>query len=244
MSDTSIQAGAPAAAAAADGAGGEHRRQGAAGEVHQHHAGHRHRHLGLRFHGGQVHRPAAAQPPAHGAHLRGRVRAGAAVEELGTLAGRRGTTAPPALIGGVTARDPGRGPGVSSRGGGAYIRPRTSRVFGLHGDLVGGFCSSRASTGSTDRLSQNAPPLEFLHTGVSLYDFYTTLTSMRITTVQSTRRLKDESVGIDRPYHWPSDSPSALLRSSEGRTRKDRRRIGNTAGCFLSRMCRRSSAAL
>lgn len=57
--DPSVEAGAPAAAAA-DGSAGEHRRQSAAGEVHQHHAGHRHRDPGVRFHGGQVHRPAAA----------------------------------------------------------------------------------------------------------------------------------------------------------------------------------------
>lgn len=57
--DSCVQARA-AAAAATDGSAGKHRRQGAAGEMHQHHAGHRHRDLGVRFHGSQVHRPVAA----------------------------------------------------------------------------------------------------------------------------------------------------------------------------------------
>lgn len=95
--DSRVQTGA-AAAAATDGAAGKRRRQGAAGEVHQHHAGHCHRDLGVRFHSGQVHRPAAAQPPPPGTHLRGRVRVSAAVEELGTFAVRFGTIGPPALI--------------------------------------------------------------------------------------------------------------------------------------------------
>lgn len=59
VSDSGVEAGA-SAAAAADGSAGEHRRQGAAGEMHQHHAGHRHRDLGVCFYSGQVHRPAAA----------------------------------------------------------------------------------------------------------------------------------------------------------------------------------------
>ncbi len=66
--------------------------------MHQHHAGHRHRDLGVRFHSGQVHRPAAAQPPPPGAHMRGRVRFSTALEELGTFTMRSGTTGPPALI--------------------------------------------------------------------------------------------------------------------------------------------------
>lgn len=96
MSDPCVEAGA-AAAAAADGSAGKHRRQSSAGKVHQHHAGHRHRHPRVRLHGGQVHRTAAAQPPPLGAHLRGRVRAGAVVEELGAPAVRFGTIAPPTL---------------------------------------------------------------------------------------------------------------------------------------------------
>lgn len=98
MSDPGIEAGAAAAAAAADGAAGKHRRQSAAGEVHQHHARHRHGHPGVRFHGGQVHGPTAAQPPPPGAHLRGRVSVSAAVEELGTFTVRFGTIGPAALI--------------------------------------------------------------------------------------------------------------------------------------------------
>lgn len=96
MSDPRVQAGA-AAAAAADGSAGKHRRQSPAGEMHQHHARHRHRHPCVRLHGGQVHRAAAAQPPPLGAHLRGRVHAGAVVEELGTPAVRFGAIAPPTL---------------------------------------------------------------------------------------------------------------------------------------------------
>ena len=94
--DSGIEAGAPAATAT-DGSAGKHGRQGASRKVHQHHAGNRHRDLGLRFHGGQVYRPAAAQPPPPGAHLRGSVRFSAAVEELGTFTVRFGTIAPPAL---------------------------------------------------------------------------------------------------------------------------------------------------
>lgn len=94
--DSRVEARAPAAAAANHPAG-KHGRQSAAGQVHQHHAGHRHRHPGVRVHCGQVHRPAAAQSPPLGAHLRGRVPASAAVEELGTFAVRFGTFAPPAL---------------------------------------------------------------------------------------------------------------------------------------------------
>lgn len=99
--DSCVKAGAPAAAAT-DGSGGKHRRQGAAGKMHQHHAGYRHRDLGVRFHGGQVHGPAAAKPPPPGAHLRGPVRVSAAVEELGTFTVCFGTIASPALIIGST----------------------------------------------------------------------------------------------------------------------------------------------
>lgn len=96
MPDSGIEARATAAAAT-DGSAGKHRCQGASREVHQHHVGNRHRDFGVRFHGGQVHRPAPAQPPPPGAHLRGSVRSSAAVEELGTFTVRFGTITPPAL---------------------------------------------------------------------------------------------------------------------------------------------------
>lgn len=97
MPDAGLQAGTATAAAAADGAAGAHRRQGAAGQVHQHHAGHRHRHPGLRVHGGQVRRAAATQPPPRGAHVRHCGIAGTAVEELGARAVRHGAGGPATL---------------------------------------------------------------------------------------------------------------------------------------------------
>lgn len=101
MSDPCVEAGAAAAAAAADGAAGEHGRQSAAGEVHQHHAGHRHRHPGVRVHRREIRGAVATQSPPPGAHLRGRVRVSAAVEELGAPAVRSGATAPAPLTPGT-----------------------------------------------------------------------------------------------------------------------------------------------
>ncbi|XP_049578371.1 transmembrane and coiled-coil domain protein 3 isoform X1 [Syngnathus scovelli] len=68
--DARIQAGVPAAAAA-DGATGERRRPRSAGPQHQHHAGHHHRHPGVRLHRRQVRRPAPEEPPPRGRHLAG-----------------------------------------------------------------------------------------------------------------------------------------------------------------------------
>lgn len=119
MPDASLQAGAAATAAAADSAAGAHRRQGAAGQVHQHHAGHRHRHPGVRVHGGQVRCPAATQPPPRGAHVRHCGATGAAVEELGARAVRCGAGSSAALTPGI--RETGE------EAGGLEVNPEDAR---------------------------------------------------------------------------------------------------------------------
>ena len=99
MSDAGLQAGA-AAAAAADGAAGEPRRARAAGQEHQHHAGHRHRPPGVRVDRRQVRRAAHAQPAPPGGHRAGRVLPGRVLAELGPPAVCVGEDAGAGLNGG------------------------------------------------------------------------------------------------------------------------------------------------
>lgn len=82
MSDTSVQAGAPAAAAA-DGPAREPRRPRPAGEVHQHHARHHHRHPGVRLHRCQVRRSADEEPAPRGRYRPGSLFFDHILEELG-----------------------------------------------------------------------------------------------------------------------------------------------------------------
>lgn len=86
MSDPRLQAGAPAAAPAADGAAGEPRRPRPAGQEHQHHAGHHHRHPGVRLHRRQVRRAAHEEPPPRVRHRARRLLPHLLLEELGAPA--------------------------------------------------------------------------------------------------------------------------------------------------------------
>lgn len=85
MSDPRVQAGAPAAASAADGAAGEPRCPRPAGEEHQHHAGHHHRHPGVRLHRCQVCRTTDEEPPPRVRHRAGAVLPDHILEELGAF---------------------------------------------------------------------------------------------------------------------------------------------------------------
>lgn len=93
MSDPRLQAGAPAAAPAADGPAGEPRCPRAAGQEHQHHAGHHHRHPGVRLHRRQVRRAAHEEPPPRVRHRAGRLLPHLLLEELGAPAAHLGHSA-------------------------------------------------------------------------------------------------------------------------------------------------------
>lgn len=103
MSDSFVQAGAPAAAPAADGPAREPRRPRPAGKEHQHHAGHHHRHPGVRLHGRQVCRPADAEPPPRGRHNPGGLLFDHILEELGPSAAHHRQDAGAGLMGTVGA---------------------------------------------------------------------------------------------------------------------------------------------
>lgn len=93
MSDARVQTGAPAAAPTADGPAGEPRRPRLSGEEHQHHAGHHHRHPGLRLHRCQIRRSADEEPVPRGSHPPGGVLSDRLLEELGATAVRAGEVA-------------------------------------------------------------------------------------------------------------------------------------------------------
>lgn len=86
MSDPRLQTGTAAAAPAADGAAGEPRRSRPAGQEHQHHAGHHHRHPSVRLHCRQVCRTAHAKPPSCVCHCSRCLLPYLLLEELGAAA--------------------------------------------------------------------------------------------------------------------------------------------------------------
>ena len=98
VSDTSVQAGAAAAAAAADGPAREPWRPSLAGEEHQHYAGHHHRHPGVRLHCCQVCRSADEEPAPRGRYLPGSLFFDHILEELGPFTVRHRQAAGARLI--------------------------------------------------------------------------------------------------------------------------------------------------
>lgn len=92
MSDTSVQAGTPATATAADSPAREPRCPSSAGEDHQHHVGHHHRHPGVCLHRCQVCRSTDEEPVPLGGYLIGTLLFDHILEELGpvTICHRQG----------------------------------------------------------------------------------------------------------------------------------------------------------